>query len=198
MGKFKAVQSAAGSRFMGLLGVSICLCLSSCLKQEPTATDKSLCLEASDLENFGITISTVANEAEISRYLRFNGSHVVECKIHAKSAKGTQLFIETHALVEMTDARAVAQRIAGRTGVEIGLKVGGVTIEPLSGANQYGDESELSLLMKDGKPVGNYFSMRSGNKVYRIMLIGIYFKDPAAWDKVIHYKVDVFGAYKPD
>lgn len=41
------------------------------------------------------------------------------------------------------------------------------------------------------------YSLRDGNKIYLIVLTGMYFDDPATWADLVEEKLESFSAYDP-
>jgi hypothetical protein len=65
------------------------------------------------------------------------------------------------------------------------------------GTYPYGDDARLSLIVKGENPIGNIFTMRDGGKTYLLVVSGLYFDDPALFNKVIGPKAQRFAAYSP-
>ncbi|HZT80834.1 MAG TPA: hypothetical protein VFA26_11450 [Gemmataceae bacterium] len=43
---------------------------------------------------------------------------------------------------------------------------------------RWGDQSQCVLLLKNGKPVGNWFACQKGNRVFQMILVGAVFDKP--------------------
>jgi len=55
---------------------------------------------------------------------------------------------------------------------------------------RWGDESRSSLLVRDGKPLGNFFIARKGGRVFMLMTAGIYFDDPALMSELLRPRLE--------
>jgi hypothetical protein len=78
-----------------------------------------------------------------------------------------------------------------------GLKLQGIVQEEKPGFYKFGESSSFSILKKDGKNVGNYFTVRDGTKTYTILLAGLYIDDPEVWKELVEPKLKALSAYKP-
>ena len=84
-----------------------------------------------------------------------------------------------------------------KTAMKLGLKANGVEATEKTKFYRYGDASEFYVLEKDGDPIGNLFAVRHENRVYMLVLSGMYFDEAEVWKEVIHEKLERLSGYDP-
>lgn len=81
-------------------------------------------------------------------------------------------------------------------GVDIGLAIGKLKQMPLDNFPTYGDSSSCKLLLtQDDRPVGNLFSVRYGRKTARLLITGLYIRNPAVWQEMVGGKLRLLESY---
>jgi len=92
---------------------------------------------------------------------------------------------------------AVVSQGAEKLALLYSLKAKGIEEQEVKDFYRYGDSSSFYILKKEGEPVGNYFTVREGDKLYSLILSGMYFDDPKVWKEIIEPKLKRFSAYAP-
>lgn len=80
-------------------------------------------------------------------------------------------------------------------GFDIGFAIGKLKQVPLDGFPTYGDRSSIKLLTMDERPVGNIFSVQYGRKTARLIITGMYIRNPAVWQEMIGGKLKLLESY---
>jgi hypothetical protein len=187
----RARRRAAG-RFL-LLAAALAL-LACTVSEDLSETERAVLLTERDLRSFGLKPTPDAgkykktiNRLDQSREL----TYVFE-------PDGFPLYLSSTLRIDSSAASAVVNEGAQKTGLTIGLKATGVDTEPVTLREKYGERASLTLLTKDGKPVGNIFTMVSGKKVYISFFTGIYFNDLAEFHRLITPMVAAVLKYDAD
>jgi len=127
-----------------------------------------------------------------------DGSYDVEYEFETPDAEQKDpLFL--YVLVSVGKKKSDAQIAQGgeKLALLYTLKAKGIEDEEIPNFYSYGDASYFYLLKKEGKPIGNYFTVREGSKTYTVVLSGMYFDDPEVWKEIMEPKLKQFSAYKP-
>lgn len=84
-------------------------------------------------------------------------------------------------------------------GVALGLMSEGLTEEEIELTREFGSHAKLILLRKDGKPVGNMFSVSIGKKVMYTFFTGKHYFDSAdSFESFIAPKISALEAHEYD
>ncbi len=81
-----------------------------------------------------------------------------------------------------------AHAIGGFMGLAVDAK--NVVLEKRDDLFSWGDESKSQLLTIDGKPVGHFFVIRKGKRVFMAIFTGVYFDDAAALSALLTPKLE--------
>jgi hypothetical protein len=101
--------------------------------------------------------------------------------------------------VKRTLQDALITQNAQEFGLKTGLKYAKVALEEKENYLPFGELSEFCVLIKNGKPIGNFFMARKGSRLYFIVLMGLYFgdRDREAWSNLVMPKLERFSKYTP-
>jgi hypothetical protein len=180
-----------------LVFVSVCI-LSCERKLTVHESEKSLLLRAQDLVDYGYSFSGIEKYESFSKAKTIDGSYDLEYEFETPDAEQKDpLFL--YVLVSVGKKKSDAQISQGgeKIAVFYTLKAKGIEEEEIPNFYSYGDSSSFYVLKKEGKPIGNYFTVREGSKTYTVILSGMYFKDPAVWKEIMEPKLKQFSIYKP-
>lgn len=177
---------------LALLGL---LLLAACTaNEEPTETERALHVTEADFRPFGVQAAASAG-GEYQKTL----NHLDRSRELTYTFNGQGLYLSNILKFHSSSTNAFITEKAQKVGLMIGLKPHGVEEQTLTPHRKYGDRSSLGLLTKDGKPVGNVFTMVSGTKVFLVVFSGgVHFNDPAEFDRFISTKVDAVLKYDAD
>ena len=178
----------------------VCVCLGSygCeRKLRVRDSDKSLFLRAGDLVPYGFEFRDIEKFETFKRAKVIDGYDLEYEFQTPKSERRNPLFVYSMVTIGKRKSDAQFSDTGIKIGVLYGLKSSGIEEQEIPNFYRYGDSSSFSILKKDGKPVGNYFTVREGNKVFVLLITGIYFEDPELWKEIIEPKLKLFSTYSP-
>lgn len=159
--------------------------------------DKALLLQASALVPYGYGFQKIAQHEKFIKTRDFDGTIELEYEFETPDSEADDpLYMDVVVTVSRKRSDAKVSHGAEKLGVSAGLKLHGIVQEEKSDFYKYGDASSFFILKKDGKPVGNYFSMREGTKTYTILLAGLYIDDPEVWKELVEPKLKSLSTYK--
>lgn len=184
----------------GALLVAIALCaLAACSREQPVSdADKAIFLRAGDLEQFNVRYEDVEASETFTKTRHFDGTHEVSYQfLTPESESERPLYIYISVSVERRAADALIAQKAGKLGLSIGFGTEGTEEREMPVKLPYGDDARLALLVRDGRPIGNTFSMRDGSKTYLLIMSGLYFSDAEMFKSVIAPKLERFATYAP-
>jgi hypothetical protein len=175
-------------------------CLQPACKQEPVAErDRDIILRVADLADYGIKFQDAARYEKFEKLRYFDGSYELtyEFELPDAATRADAVYMQVLASVEKDESGAALSQGGEKIGFGFGMKLEGIHAEERKNFFRYGDHSAFFVLVKDGQPIGNYFSTRFGVRVYSILVAGVYFDDPAAWSALVTPKLEKFAAYQP-
>lgn len=179
--------------------VSVSLCIQGCeRKQTVQESDKTLFLRAQDLVDYGHGFAAIEKYESFSKAKAFDGSYDLEYEFKTPDAEQKdRLFL--YVLVSVGKKKSDAQISQGGEKIALlyTLKAKGIEEEEIPNFYRYADSSSFYLLKKEGKPIGNYFTVREGTKTYTVIISGMYFDDPQMWREIMEPKLKQFSVYKP-
>lgn len=177
-----------------LFALAALLMLTACtVEEEPTERERVLFVTEADLRSFGVKAAAATGGEYRKTVNRLDRSREL-----VYTFNGNGLYLSNILKFDSSSTNAFITEKAQKVGMMIGLKPYGIEEQPLTPHTKHGDRSNLAVLTKDGKPVGNIFTMVSGSKVFLVVFSGIHFSDPAEFDRFISAKVDAFVKYDAD
>lgn len=179
--------------------VSASVCILGCdRKLTVLESDKTIFLRAQDLVDYGYQFSDIEKYESFSKAKAIDGSYDVEYEFETPDAeKNNPLFL--YVVVSVGKKKRDAQISQGGEKIALlySLKAQGIEEEEIPDFYRYGDSSSFYVLKKEGKPIGNYFTVREGAKTYSVIISGRYFDDPQVWKEIMEPKLKQFSLYKP-
>lgn len=174
-----------------LAAALFCLLLAGCSAEEQvTEADKALVLRAADLTAFGFRYDNVEKIESFSKKREFDGSYEIQYRF--QSPQGARpLFLHVSVKVAAKESDAALNQGAEKLGLLIGFKKNGVEERELPAV----PAGKLTLLVSGDRPIGNVFTLGEGPKTYLLIVSGLYFDDPALWQKVIAPKLERFRSH---
>ena len=177
--------------FFALLAL---LMLAACtVEQEPTEPERALFLTEADFRSLGVQAAASSGGEYRKTLNRLDRSREL-----VYTFKGQDFYLSNILKFDSSSTYAFITEKAQKVGLMIGFQPYGIEEQPMTPHTKYGDRSSLAMLTKDGKPVGNVFTVVSGGKVFLVVFSGIHFSNPAEFDRFISTKVDAFVKYDAD
>jgi len=100
------------------------------------------------------------------------------------------IYISSSVVVERSAADALGTELANKAGVLIGFKAAGIQEVELAMSKPYGARSTVSIMKKDGKPIGNRVAVVVDKKVIMVIFSGIYFDTEARFREFFDGKIE--------
>jgi hypothetical protein len=160
-------------------------------------SDKAPLLRVGDLVPYGFNFENIERYETFTKTKSIEGSYDIDYEFDVPDTEDKRLFLHVTVSVARKKSDARINEGAESIALRYALKAKGIEEEEIPNFYRYGDASSFYLLKKEGKSVGNYFTVREGNKTYSLIMSGMYFDDPALWKELIEPKLKLFSAYKP-
>lgn len=185
--------------FFRLAAATVLLgCLAACgVEQKVSEPDKAIFLRAEDLGRFGFRYENAAAYEIFSKTRHFDGTYDLKYTFTTPKGDPHPLYIFISVSVGNQESDAVVSERAEKIGLLIGFKKEGIEEREVAGALPHGDSSRFAIMIKDGNPIGNTFSVRDGRKTYLLVMSGLYFQDPALWRTLIEPKLRQLSGFSP-
>lgn len=162
------------------------------------ANEKEMVLRAADLVPFGYGLEGTEKYESFTKTRYFDGSQEVRYEFETPEAEEEHvLYLNVTMTIERSLSDALVSQGAERVGMTYGLQAGGIRQREIKDFYKYGDSSSFYVLEKDGRPIGNLFSVRDGKRIYTLVMSGFYFDDSATWKELVEGKLRKFSNYKP-
>jgi hypothetical protein len=162
---------------MRAIAVAFCLLfVVACSTEEPvTEADKTVVLRAAELSRFGYRFENIEALETFTKKRHLDGTSEIE--YHFQSPPGAKvLFLHVSVKLAKNESDAAFTQGAEKVGLMIGFKKSGVEERELPAP----PSGKLSLLVK----------------TFLLVVSGLYFDDPALWQKVIEPSMSRFRAYQ--
>lgn len=178
---FGVGRSASHSTWLIGLAVGCSLLLAGCWRQAAKPGDKNLVTHVALLQPYGVELPKDFEKYEsLQREQWYDGTYVIEYEFDPPKALGLPI-IYSSAERQRSKSEACTSYHAGN----VGLKIAGTDMRERDDLFKYGDRSRFAMLVDNGEPYGNLFSMCSGKTAFMTIIAGFYFDDGAAWKEMI-------------
>lgn len=155
--------------------------LPASVAQSQEATDRDFVLTMGELQPFGADLPLDFEAYEsISRRTLTDGSVAIEYEFEAPEELGLP-YLYSIAETHPSNDEACESFAAGNAGA----RSGGIAVQERNDIFGYGDDSLFGLLVEDGDPYGNLFSMCRGRTSFMVILGAFYFDDGESWAELI-------------
>jgi hypothetical protein len=175
-----------------LLAALACFALAACGEQLPVAqSDKDLFVRPGDFAAFGIAFGDTEAQEIFTKAKHFDGSYEMTHTYSAPQGSPRGLYLYTSIHIARRESDAVVADGAVKVGLLIAFKKDGVEERDVPGVQP----GKLTLLVKDGKPIGNVYTVRDGAKAYMLIMSGLYIQEPALWQQLTEPKLQRLRSY---
>lgn len=196
--KTLAGEHAAGFVRSGIYAANFAAILATTLllgcsvSHELSEAEKSMLLTESDFAEYGFKYEqkTYGKFEKTIDYLNRS------TELGYQSTEGSELYVYSTVTIERSAAAALATELTGKVGVLVGLKSSGAVESPIKLTKPYGTRASLSLLKKDGKPLGNRFSAVIDKKVVMVVFGGLYFETEASFREFFAAKMQSIETFQ--
>ena len=164
-----------------LIFVIFCLSDAYAFLSKSNETDPNACpflLTAKDLQIYTIKLDLSGDAEKAYKKKWINGAYDIKYEYDRRDSEiFDPLFFSSKLEIDKSIANA---KETYRNGLKVMTKVSaaaGMSCNEIKNEIQWGDESYYAIRMKAGNPVGMLFSGRLKNKVYTIIMAGLYSSD---------------------
>jgi hypothetical protein len=178
-----------------LLAALALLALTACGEQLPVSqADKDLFVRPGDFAAFGIPFGDTEALEKFTKAKSFDGSYELTHTFTAGEGSPRALYLYTSIHIARREADAMAADGAGKIGLLIAFKKDGVEEREVAGVKT----GKLTLLVKDGKPLGNVYTVRERAKAYMLVMSGLYIQEAALWQQLMDSKMQRLRDYSAE
>jgi hypothetical protein len=211
----EAQPASTGRRWLLILGLIIgipvgCIALLGGLGWLYLATakdvailpkDEAVVVQVEDVRQYlGEKFTPLASAETIKKSRYFDGSHEIDYTYdHPRDGQQT-LYLSNTVGIERDVSEAIGNYHGSRVAIRATMSVLGETKLTHTDRNdlfRWGDDSSLSIISSDGEPVGNLFCARKGNRVFTLLMVGLYFDDAEGIRNLLGPKLAQLEKYEP-
>ncbi len=170
--------------------------VSGCIEQQVNVKEKSLLITIDDLQEYNIDYS----EEYMGKFLKRDYGSNWEIKYEYDSpdkAGVSPIFLISRVEFEKNSKEAEDSFNQGIIAYKGGSLIGGATIEEKTNARNFGDNTYFAFLKKEDKIIGNIIVVRKKDKIFNLLLSGLYFEDDETLSELISPKLKLMDEYKP-
>ncbi len=183
-GGLAMLVACGGLLYVGVTGIS---------NREPTDAEREVVVSAADLEPYGAEPSRLAEREVWNAKRNLDGTLEIEYEYDQDRARGNDDTLAVLSTVELHGSDSSARESFGMliAAYQIGFGVSGVQSRQQQHQMAGVDQSHFSLILNDSQnPVGNMVVVRSGKRVHGLLVIGVYFDDPATLEAVLRPTIE--------
>jgi len=178
-----------------LFACALWLLLAACGEQLPVSqADKDLFLRPADFAGFGIRFEDPQALEKFSKSRLFDGSHELTHTFTSPAGSAHSLYLHTSITLARRESDAAMTSGAEKVGLLIAFKKDGVVEREVPDVKP----GKLTLLVRDGRPIGNVFTVRDGAKSYLLVMSGVFFQHADPWNKLIGPKMQRLHSHVPE
>jgi hypothetical protein len=160
--------------------------LAACSKStDLTQAEKALLITEADFVEYGLEASNTPQGSFSKTHDWLNRSNEFEYQ----TPDGKNYYVYNIVTLERSSRDAVVTNLSTKAGLKIGFLSSGVTEKPVTFKQPIGSQSALTILMKDGKPIGNTFTAVVGKTSIFLIYSGIYFETEEEFREFIDEKI---------
>jgi hypothetical protein len=166
------------------------LILCACTSQELEEGDRDLVLKIGQLRPHGLNLPADYTSYEsFTRERWIDGSVMIEYEFEAPEELGLP-YLYSSAERHPSNSDACMSFAAGN----LGARLGGIELSERNDVFRLGDKSRFGLLMAEGNPYGNFFSMCRGRTAFMVILGGFYFDDGESWGELLETNLEALDS----
>ena len=165
--------------------------------KEINPDEYSFLLIAKDLQinNLELDLSGASEKAYRKKWI--NGAYDIKYEYNRRDSDNFHpLFFSAKLEIDKSIAKA---KETYRDGLKVITKmssVAGMPCREIKNIIQWGDENYYALRLKEGNPVGMIFSGRLKNKVYTIIMAGLYSSDHSLLTDLVIPKLQIIDSFQ--
>lgn len=167
----------------------------ACASTELAPNEKDMFVRGADLADYGIQVREPEKYEKFNKTVYFDGSFDIEYEFDPPETEEIVYLSET-ITYEHSKSDAKIGRVAEDSLIGLALRSQGLEKVEVPNFYKYGDSSLFYALKKDGKNVGNYFTVLQGGKVFSLIISGVYFDDVETWRELVEPKLKRFSEYQ--
>jgi hypothetical protein len=172
-----------------------CCTLVACSEQLPVSqSDKELFIRPADFAGFNIRFENAEALEKFTSARLADGSRELTHTFTAAQGSSHSLYLYSSITVTRRESDAALTSGAEKVGLLVAFKKEGVVEREVPGVKT----GKLTLLVKDGRPIGNVFTVRDGAKSYLLVMSGVFFQHADPWNKLIGPKLQRLQVYVPE
>ena len=166
--------------------------VSACTAQPLKDGDRDRVLTIGLLQPYGLSLPSDFESYESFKRERWiDGSVMVEYEFDAPEGLGLP-YLYSSAERHPSNADACMSFSAGN----LGTRLGGIELSERNDLFRFGDKSSFGLLVAEGDPYGNYFSMCRGKTAFMVILSGFYFDEGETWEELVRSTLDAVDSMR--
>lgn len=188
--QFKSILCSTITFIIVLITITSC----SSVEELPfRRIDHKILFKITDLKKFLNEEAIDTNLAEQSKVLISGNTYKLSYEYNYQG-----VYLQTVVIVSPTVNNAIKRYNKFVKGIKSRYSlIQGVALEEISSYRKWGDESHFFIMKKKGKPQGNAITVRNGNKLYKMVLTGVYFGDIKTIENNISKKLAYLKNYEP-
>ena len=173
--------------------------LTGCFNRPLREKDRPLLVTIADLTALGAPTLNYSRYETLKRVVYLDGTYEINYTFDPPQElleQGAPLLSVTvdleSSIDEAKDTYRSARAIYGEEG-----KYRGMDLVEDPDCFQYGEEWFCGIVSNEGVPVGHYFTMRLGRKIYTIALFGLYVGEATAWSELLLPRLEYLASSWP-
>ncbi len=176
--------ACGGLMYLGATGIS---------NREPTDAERAVLITADDLAPFGAQPSKHDQREVWNTKKNFDGTLEIEYDYDPELAPGDDDPLMVTSQVELAGSESDARESYAilLAAYQLGFRISGVKSREQSHQMAGVDQCHFSLILNgDGDPVGNMAVLRAGKRLHGLMIVGVYFDDPATLESLLRPTIE--------
>jgi hypothetical protein len=181
---------------IALLSILLSVLLTGCISTSISEKEKTLLLTVEDFGEYGVDYSEDYLGEYSKKYYTDVSSEIKYRYDPSEDSSATPFYLVSSIEFDRSESDARESYSLGILAYQGGSFLGGADIEEAKGFISLGDETYFASVKNDNATLGNIISVRRGNRIYSLIIGGMYIDDPEVLEELLSDRLSAMESFK--